>query len=133
MADVDGMPALTRALLYAESFNLGIIPVTPYDDVKRALAQLPPDEARAAKRKFRKAWKKALKQKLRKVSKESRGKGKKGMHPGKRFKRRLESQVQNTGMFKGCKPSGLQVNSRRLLVFSQIMERVDATVERYEP
>lgn len=123
MAEVDDLPALTRALLYAESFELGIIPATPWDDVKRALAQLPPDEARRMRRKFRKAWKKALKDRLSKKVEGVSSKRARGL--SKRMRLRLERDAgAGTRM-----PAGRHVQQRRLLVYHLIMERVDEAVK----
>jgi len=50
-----------RAFIQAVMFQLGILPMEKTNlDMRRALTQLPPDEARALKRKFRKMWRKAM-------------------------------------------------------------------------
>lgn len=54
-----------RALIHAVMFEAGIVPMEePRHDMRRALEQLPPDEARAMKRKFRKLWRRAMRDKL---------------------------------------------------------------------
>ena len=51
------MPPLERFLVHDACFKAGIIPLeTSNADVGVSLKQLPPDEARKAKRKFRKLW-----------------------------------------------------------------------------
>lgn len=50
-----------RAFIQAVMFQLGILPMEKTDlDMRRALTQLPPEEARTLKRKFRKLWRKAM-------------------------------------------------------------------------
>lgn len=50
-----------RAFIQAVMFQLGILPMEKTDlDMRRALVQLPPEEARMLKRKFRKMWRKAM-------------------------------------------------------------------------
>lgn len=45
--------------------ELGIVPLeTLYHDVNKALAALPPEDAKKMKRKFRKLWRKIARQKL---------------------------------------------------------------------
>jgi len=51
-----------RALVHSVMFSAGILPMEKTTlDMRRALQQLPPEEARALKRKFRKLWRKAAK------------------------------------------------------------------------
>jgi hypothetical protein len=51
-----------RALIQAVMFELGILPMeSTHLDMRRALQQLPPEEARTLKRKFRKVWRKTMK------------------------------------------------------------------------
>lgn len=50
-----------RALIQAVMFEHGILPMEKTDlDMRRALQQLPPEEARTLRRKFRKMWRKAM-------------------------------------------------------------------------
>jgi hypothetical protein len=58
-----------RALLHTLMFKAGLIPIdASHHDMRRALNQLPHDEARAVKRKFRKAWRKLVKSLTSKVT-----------------------------------------------------------------
>ena len=46
-------------------FNCGIIPMEKTDaDMRKVLSQLPPEEATAFKRKFRKLWRKAMRMQI---------------------------------------------------------------------
>jgi hypothetical protein len=56
------MSPIERSLLRLLMLDKGIVPMdgTPFD-ANRTLAELPADEARAMKRKFRKLWRKAMK------------------------------------------------------------------------
>lgn len=57
------MKPADRALIYAVMLEHGIVPIEdPTFDMRRALATLPPEEARAIKRRFRKMWRKLAKQ-----------------------------------------------------------------------
>lgn len=53
---------LTRTLRLQVCMEMGIVPLLDADDVRkdvlRALKELPPEESRALRRKFRKAWRK---------------------------------------------------------------------------
>jgi len=54
-----------KAIISAVMFNSGIIPMELTTlDMRRVLAQLPPDEARVLKRKFRKLWRKAMRSEI---------------------------------------------------------------------
>jgi hypothetical protein len=54
-----------RAFIHGVMFQLGILPMEKTDlDMRRALSQLPPEEAHALKRKFRKLWRKAMRSEL---------------------------------------------------------------------
>lgn len=54
--------ALDRVFIHTVMFNVGIIPMEdPGHDVSRVLAQLSPEDARKARRKFRKLWRKEIK------------------------------------------------------------------------
>ena len=63
---------IQKLKLQIEFMNAGIVPLSwsinggapPYFDINKILACLPPDEARAMKRKFRKLWRAATKKKL---------------------------------------------------------------------
>jgi len=61
MKNVD-MNEAERLFIHTVMFREGIVPMEdPNMDVRRALADLPPDEARKLKRKFRKLWRKKMK------------------------------------------------------------------------
>jgi hypothetical protein len=52
---------IDRAIIQAVMFTQGILPMEKTNlDMKRALKQLPPDEARKLSRKFRKLWRQAM-------------------------------------------------------------------------
>lgn len=56
----DGLNDLERLLLQLAMFNAGIVPIENVEhDMRRALQQLAPDEAKRLKRKFRKMWRRA--------------------------------------------------------------------------
>lgn len=63
---------IQKLKLQIEFMNAGIVPMSwsinggapPYFDINKILASVPPDEARAMKRKFRKLWRAATKKKL---------------------------------------------------------------------
>lgn len=63
---------IQKLKLQIEFMNTGIVPLSwnnnssafPYFDINRILAGLPPEEARAMKRKFRKLWRADTKKKL---------------------------------------------------------------------
>lgn len=53
---------LTKKVAFALMLEMGIVPIeSPTKDVRTALESLTPEEARKAKRKFRKLWRKAAK------------------------------------------------------------------------
>lgn len=63
----DNLTELERLMIHEAMFNLGIVPMeTPDMDVSRVLKQLPEEEARKLKRKFRKLWRKLEKSAARK-------------------------------------------------------------------
>jgi hypothetical protein len=79
------------------AFQKGIVPIeSPLHDVNRALATLSPEEARTAKRKFRKLWRKL-----------AAGVKKAGKNP---------RQVDNRFGFKTQAPSKSQKTNRKTLV-----------------
>src|SRR5579863_7974727 len=54
-----------RAFIHAAMFENGILPMEKTTlDMHRALSQLSPEEARTLRRKFRKAWRKAMRAEL---------------------------------------------------------------------
>lgn len=64
-----------RAFTHHVMFSEGIVPMEdPRIDIRRALETLPPEEARKAKRKFRKLWRKYLRmQECKRLKKTSYG------------------------------------------------------------
>lgn len=59
-----------RAVLSAVMFEAGVVPIDNTNhDMRRGLKELPPDDARALKRKFRKVWRKLAKEEARKMGK----------------------------------------------------------------
>ena len=53
-----------RTFLQVAMFKMGVVPIEdPSFDYRRILKQLPPEEARKLKRKFRKLWRKLLSKK----------------------------------------------------------------------
>lgn len=110
------LPTLTKALFYAESFEAGILPVQPHEDATRALAQLTPLEARAAKRKFRKQWRRIMKKELREAS-------------GKRATNYVKSRYGHTQ----TRPASYEARNRKLAVYAQIIEHAEAAIARTVP
>lgn len=54
-----------KALLHSVMLELGIAPmIDPLHDMRRGITQLSAEDNRATKRKFRKLWRKAMRQKL---------------------------------------------------------------------
>lgn len=57
--------AVDKAFIHAVMFQLGILPIEdPTLDMRVPLRQMSPEEARIIKRKFRKQWRKYMKEKL---------------------------------------------------------------------
>ena len=62
-----------RAVMSASMFEEGLLPIDNIShDMRRALDQLPKDEARKLKRRFRKVWRKLAKAEAQKISSNSR-------------------------------------------------------------
>lgn len=98
-----------RAIISSVMFEAGIVPMEKTDlDMRRALAQLPPEEARAAKRKFRKLWRKALRAQLGSTNK-------------KNHEARAKAAKAKLGVGKHV-PSRLERNARKQLVFDEMWE-----------
>lgn len=98
-----------RAIIQAVMFNRGIVPMEQTTfDMRRALAQLPPEEARVLKRKFRKEWRRALKSMNTTPSRST--------HQADADKRRL-------GVGKTV-PSRSERNARKQLVFNELWQTI---------
>lgn len=104
---------LVNALFYAMSFQLGILPIAPYESVRAALSQLGEQEARRTKRKFRKAWKRAKKQHIKRLNLPSR----------KRAKEETEFG------YRGRAPGGRQSWIRKITVYSAIATEAEKAVK----
>lgn len=99
-----------RAFIQTVMFQLGILPMEKTDlDMRRALQQLPPEEARALKRKFRKMWRKAMRANI-------------GNGPKTRSTREVVAK-NKYGVGKHV-PSRAERNARKQLVFETLWEGV---------
>ena len=99
-----------RALIQTVMFQAGILPMEKTDlDMRRLLQQLPPDEARILRRKFRKMWRKAMADSV-----------------GETPKTGSEEQAKKTlGVGKQV-PSRAERNARKQLVFDRIWRDIIA-------
>lgn len=107
-----------RAFIQTVMFQLGILPMEKTDlDMRRALQQLPPEEARVLKRKFRKLWRKAMKATV--------GNGtKRGV--------RQQSTQSKLGVGKHV-PSRAERNARKELVFEQLWQStIEPMIKKFE-
>lgn len=100
-------------------FQLGILPMEKTDfDMRRALQQLPPEEARAFKRKFRKLWRKAMREEI-------------GNGPRTRPVKEAATK-QRLGVGKHV-PSRAERNARKKLVFDRLWTNViEPMVKNFE-
>lgn len=91
-------------ILLASSFHtLGIAPVNTWgDDVNKVLSCLPPEEARRARRKFRKLWRAAVR------------------HPPKGVSRKFLSQLG----YGTPKPNKSMRRYRKALVHAQVTQKI---------
>ncbi len=72
--------SIFKLKLQIEFLNKGVVPLAwrqevgapAYFDINKILAEFPPDEARAMKRKFRKLWRKLVEHSLKRPGKNSR-------------------------------------------------------------
>lgn len=96
---------IDRIMINTVMMEEGIVPIfEPTHDVARALATLSPEDARKAKRRFRKLWRKALKKMLAEDNKSSyratlAGKGKKVPSKAERLHRK---RMVLDGLWKDC-------------------------------
>lgn len=99
-----------RAFIQAVMFQLGILPIEKtHLDMRRALKQLSPEEARTLKRKFRKLWRKAMRAEI--------GNGPKTRETRERIAK------QKYGVGKHV-PSRSERTARKQLVFDVLWEQV---------
>jgi hypothetical protein len=99
-----------RALVMTVMFGKGILPMEKTTlDMRRALEQLPPEEARKLRRKFRKAWRKAMKETV-------------SAADTPRAKAQREGAKKVLGVGKHV-PSRQERNARKQLVFDQMWEK----------
>lgn len=107
-----------RAIIQAVMFQSGILPMEKTDlDMRRALQQLSPEEARVLKRKFRKLWRKAMRAEV---------------GNGKTRTSKEEQQKAKLGVGKHV-PSRSERNARKQLVFDKLWnEVIGPLVENFE-
>jgi hypothetical protein len=105
-----------RTFIQAVMFECGILPMEKTTlDMRRALQQLPPEEARRFKRKFRKLWRKAMQEKA-----------------GANQKLKSEVIKQELGVGKHV-PSRAERNARKKLVFDSLWkELIEPMIRRFE-
>lgn len=119
MANTKGPPKelrdVERTFVQVVMFEVGIIPMEKTAlDMRRALKQLEPDEARKARRRFRKVWRRAAAAAIAQGSMpESAAKGRLGM--GKKV------------------PSRMERNARKQLVFDELWAAaIGPMVQRFD-
>ena len=101
--NMQNLREVDRAFIQAIGFQLGILPMEKVDiDMRRPLRQLPPEESRALKRKFRKLWRKAMRAEIggvgkTRATKESIAKAKYGV--GKTAASRAEKKARKQLVF----------------------------------
>lgn len=107
-----------RAFIVTVMFQCGIIPMEKTDfDMRRALSQLPPEEARILKRKFRKLWRKAMREEI---------------GNGKTRETQVQSLKAQYGVGKHV-PSRMERNARKKLVFNKMWENhIEPLIEKFE-
>ena len=101
-----------RFFFYKESFDAGIVPIeSTHENVNNALRDLPEEQAIAMKRKFRKMWRKALKDKV---------------MSGVADPQSIEAWYGSPGKM----PTANQKNNRKALVKAKITQKVLEDVKR---
>lgn len=101
--------AVDRAIIQSVMFQCGILPMEKTDlDMRRALQQLNPEEARTLKRKFRKLWRKAMRAQV---------------GNGKSKEVREDAAKRKLGVGKHV-PSRAERTERKKLVFNLLWEQV---------
>lgn len=98
-----------KVLVQLACLQLGIVPVDdPERAVKEALAQMPPEEAHKAKRKFRKVWRQALRR--RQGNKSERNK-------------RIDRHYVHRQL--GGPPAANEIKNRRHMVLMWLVEQLE--------
>lgn len=98
-----------RAFIHAVHFEQGIVPIEdPVLDIRRALKELPPEEQRILKRKFRKLWRKLMKEQI---------------PDGKRGETKKTMLTQKLGVGKHV-PSRAERLERKRLVYNHFWKEV---------
>jgi len=107
-----------RAIIQTVMFQSGILPMEKTDlDMRRALQQLSPEEARILKRKFRKLWRKAMRATI------GNGKTRNGKEEREHAKLGVGKHV----------PSRAERNARKQLVFDELWNTViGPLIEKFE-
>lgn len=107
-----------RALIQTVMFENGILPMERTTlDMRRALDQLPPEEARVLRRKFRKLWRRAMQEEV--------GTGSRSVH-------RQAVAKQRYGVGKHV-PSRAERNARKQLVFDRLWkELIEPLIRSFE-
>lgn len=96
---------VTMFLMETVFHEAGLVPIkTIYHDYNRILADLPPEEARKSKRKFRKAWRKTAKRLIEKKI------------TGRYIKQTLGIGAE--------RPTRSQKNSRKTIVLGHVLDKV---------
>ena len=105
----DNLTELERLMIHEAMFELGIVPMeTPDMDVSRVLKQLPEEEARKLKRKFRKLWRKLEKS------------------------NRRNSNALRDSRKEGKSPTRWERRNRRKMVWTEVKRKnVDPAVEKF--
>lgn len=105
----ENLRAVDRAIIQSVMFQCGILPMEKTDlDMRRALQQLNPEEARTLKRKFRKLWRKAMRAQV---------------GAGKSKEVREDAAKRKLGVGKHV-PSRAERTERKKLVFNLLWEQV---------
>lgn len=107
-----------RAIIQSVMFECGILPMEKVTlDMRRALQQLSPDEARVLKRKFRKLWRKAMREEI---------------GAGKLKNLREDQAKQKFGVGKHA-PSRAERTERKKLVFNMLWNRlIEPMITKFE-
>ncbi len=114
----ENLREVDRAIIQAVMFQCGILPMEKTAlDMRRALSQLSPEEARILKRKFRKVWRKAMRAEV---------------GNGQSRKTREASVKTRLGVGKHV-PSRAECNARKQLVFDVLWNDViEPLVKKFE-
>lgn len=115
----ENLREVDRAFIHAVMFQLGILPMEKVNnDMRIPLRQLPPEEARVLKRKFRKLWRKAMRAEV-------------GNGPRTR-QTREDSAKQKYGVGKNA-ASRQEKTARKQLVFDLLWnDHIEPMLKRFE-